>query len=132
MTLELSLLATPKAVPELRHHLRALDFEVRLCVTELLTNVIDHLGEGTPVTVRVTGTDLGHTRIEVTDPDPRALPTLLSATETAESGRGLTLVDAVAQRWGVTQRADSKTVWCELAGFAEPATRFAHGVLSAE
>ncbi|MGW2638681.1 ATP-binding protein [Streptomyces sp. NPDC001348] len=118
MTFELSLLATPKVVPELRHRLRALDFEARLCVTELLTNVIDHLGEGTPVTVRVTGTDLGHTRIEVTDPDPRVLPTLLSAIETAESGRGLTLVDALAQRWGVEQAADRKTVWCEL---AEPA-----------
>ncbi|MGW7261459.1 ATP-binding protein [Streptomyces sp. NPDC054834] len=115
MTLELSLLATPKAVPELRYHLRALDFEVRLCATELLTNVIDHLGEGTPVTVRVTGTDLGHTRIEVTDPDPRALPTLLAASETAESGRGLTLVDVLARRWGVEQGADRKTVWCELA-----------------
>ncbi|MDH6626873.1 anti-sigma regulatory factor (Ser/Thr protein kinase) [Streptomyces sp. LBL] len=115
MTFELSLLATSKAVPELRHHLRALDFEVRLCATELLTNVIDHLGEGTPVTVRVTGTDLGHTRIEVTDPDPRALPTLLSASETAESGRGLTLVDVLARRWGVEQGADRKTVWCELA-----------------
>lgn len=115
MTFELSLLATPKAVPELRQHLRALDFEARVCATELLTNVIDHLGEGTPVTVRVTGTDLGHTRIEVTDPDPRALPTLLSATETAESGRGLALVDALARCWGVEQRSDSKTVWCELA-----------------
>ena len=114
MTFELSMLATPKAVPELRHLLGALDYEVLLCVTELLTNVIDHLGEGTPVTVRVTGTDLGHTRIEVTDPDPRALPTLLSATETAESGRGLTLVDVLAQRWGVDQGADRKTVWCEL------------------
>lgn len=115
MTFELDLLATPKAVPELRHHLRTHDFEVRLCVTELLTNVIDHLGEGTPVTVRVTGTDLGHTRIEVTDPDPRALPILLSASEKAESGRGLTLVDVLAQRWGVDQGADRKTVWCELA-----------------
>jgi hypothetical protein len=114
MTYELSLLATPKAVPELRHHLRALDFEVRLCATELLTNVIDHLGEGTPVTIRVTSTQYGHTRIEVTDPDPRALPTLLSATETAESGRGLALVDAFAQRWGVDQAPDRKTVWCEL------------------
>ncbi|MFJ9905255.1 ATP-binding protein [Streptomyces sp. NPDC101152] len=115
MTFELSLLATPKAVPEVRHHLRALDFEVRLCVTELLTNVIDHVGEGTPVTVRVTGTNLGHTRIEVTDPDPRALPTLLSASETAESGRGLALVDALARRWGVDQGARHKTLWCELA-----------------
>ncbi|MFF4208159.1 ATP-binding protein [Streptomyces sp. NPDC001796] len=120
MTFELDLLATPKAVPELRHHLRALDFEVRLCVTELLTNVIDHLGEGTPVTVRVTGTPHGHTRVEVTDPDPRALPTLLSATGTAESGRGLALVDELSQRWGVDQGADRKTVWCEL---AEPEQR---------
>lgn len=114
MTFELNLLATPKAVPELRHHLRVHDFEVRLCATELLTNVIDHLGEGTPVTVCVTSTPHGHTRIEVTDPDPRALPVLLSATGTAESGRGLALVDALAQGWGVDQGADRKTVWCEL------------------
>ncbi|MGW2571098.1 ATP-binding protein [Streptomyces sp. NPDC001537] len=115
MTFELDLLATPKAVPELRHHLRAHDFEVRLCATELLTNVIDHLGEGTPVTIRVTGTPGGHTRIEVTDPDPRALPVLLSATGTAESGRGLALVDILARRWGVDQGRGRKTVWCELA-----------------
>lgn len=112
---ELDLLATPKAVPELRHHLSALDYEVRLCATELLTNVIDHLGEGTPVTVRVTGTPHGHTRIEVIDPDARTLPVLLSAPDTAESGRGLILIDALAQRWGVDQGADHKTVWCELA-----------------
>lgn len=88
--LELHLLATPKAAPELRHHLRGHGFDVRLCATELLTNVIDHLGEGTPVTVRVGGTAAGNrTRIEVTDPDPRALPVLMSATEVAESGRGV-------------------------------------------
>ncbi|MGV9555291.1 ATP-binding protein [Streptomyces sp. NPDC003522] len=115
MTFELALLATPKSVPELRHHLRALDFDVLLCATELLTNVIDHLGEGTPVTVRVTGTPHGHTRVEVTDPDARALPVLLSAAGTAESGRGLALIDALARRWGVDQGADHKTVWCELA-----------------
>ncbi|MEV5384938.1 ATP-binding protein [Streptomyces sp. NPDC052721] len=113
--LELHLLATPKAAPELRHHLRGHGFDVRLCATELLTNVIDHLGEGTPVTVRVAGTAVrGRTRIEVTDPDPRAWPVLLSATETAESGRGLALVDALAERWGVEQGPDRKTVWCEL------------------
>ncbi|WP_324784562.1 ATP-binding protein [Streptomyces sp. H51] len=115
MTFELSLLATPKAVPELRHHLRALDFEVRLCATELLTNVIDHIGEGTPVTVRVTGTpEHGGIRIEVTDPDPRALPVLLSVTASEESGRGMALLDALADQWGVEQGPDRKTVWCEL------------------
>ncbi|MFJ9866190.1 ATP-binding protein [Streptomyces sp. NPDC101165] len=115
MTFELNLLATPKAVPELRHHLRTHDFEVRLCATELLTNVIDHLGEGAPVTVRVTATPHGHTRVEVTDPDPRTLPVLVPPTDTAESGRGLALVGQLSQRWGVDQGADRKTVWCELA-----------------
>ncbi|MEU1459082.1 ATP-binding protein [Streptomyces sp. NPDC005727] len=114
MTFELDLLATPKAVPELRHRLRALDHEVRLCATELLTNVIDHLGEGTPVTVRVSSAPHGHTRVEVTDPDARTLPVLLAATGTAESGRGLALIDALARRWGVDQGPDHKTVWCEL------------------
>ena len=113
--LELRLLATPKAAPELRHQLRAHCFDVQLCVTELLTNVIDHVGDGTPVTVRITGTaGHGRIRVEVTDPDPRALPVLLSAAESAESGRGLALLDALADRWGVEQGPDRKTVWCEL------------------
>ncbi|MFD4527640.1 ATP-binding protein [Streptomyces sp. NPDC058470] len=116
MTFELRLLATVKSVPELRHHLRHHSYEVRLCTTELVTNVIDHLGEGTPVTIRVISTDHGHTRVEVTDPDPRALPVLLHATATDESGRGLALLDVLARGWGVEQGADRKTVWCELEG----------------
>ncbi|MFE3634383.1 ATP-binding protein [Streptomyces sp. NPDC059168] len=117
---ELDLLATPKTVPELRHRLRALDHEVRLCATELLTNVIDHLGAGTPVTVRVTSTAQGRTRVEVTDPDAHALPALKPVTDTAESGRGLALIDALARRWGVDQGPDHKTVWCELPARAAP------------
>ncbi|MEU3856082.1 ATP-binding protein [Streptomyces sp. NPDC028722] len=96
--LELRLLATPKAAPELRRHLREHGFGVRLCATELLTNVIDHLGEGTPVTVRVTGAAHSHTRVEVTDPGAHAMPAILSATGMAESGRGLALVAQLATR----------------------------------
>ncbi|MFD5537052.1 ATP-binding protein [Streptomyces sp. NPDC127079] len=119
--LEFRLLATPEAVPELRRSLHTHGFDVRLCATELLTNVIDHVGVGTPVTVRVTGgqTFRDHVRIEMTDPDPRALPVLLSATETEESGRGLALLTALADRWGVDQRPDGKTVWCELSNGAD-------------
>lgn len=116
MTFELSLLATPKSVPELRHHLRDHSYDVRLCVSEFLTNVIDHVGEGTPVTVRVIGTEPGRTRIEVTDPDSRVLPVLQHSAPTDESGRGLALIGAMARRWGVEQSEDRKTVWCELAG----------------
>ncbi|MFF4469412.1 ATP-binding protein [Streptomyces sp. NPDC001599] len=117
-TWELSLLATPEAVPEVRRllHRHDHDHDVRLCVTELLTNVIDHVGEGTPATVRVAVLPTGHTRVEVTDPDPRALPLLTGpAGVTDESGRGLTLLDALALRWGVERCGDRKTVWCELA-----------------
>lgn len=113
--LELHLRATPKAAPELRRHLHDHTFDVRLCATELLTNVIEHVGEGTPVTIRVIGGQAhGRTRIEVTDSDPRTRPALLPATEAEESGRGLALLDALTDRWGVEQGPDRKTVWCEI------------------
>jgi anti-sigma regulatory factor (Ser/Thr protein kinase) len=114
VSVELRLLATSEAVPEVRRQFRQHGYDVGLCVTELLTNVIDHVGEGTPVTVRVLGTPYGSTRVEVTDPDPRALPVLLRASPSDESGRGLALLDALALRWGVEQGAGCKTVWCEV------------------
>ncbi|MFK0258386.1 ATP-binding protein [Streptomyces sp. NPDC090445] len=112
------LLAVPKAVPELRlavrEHLGRPCPELQLCLTELLTNVITHLGEGTPVTLRISGR-AARLRVELTDPDPRAWPVPRHATGTDESGRGLALLDAVALRWGVVQGGDgTKTVWCEL------------------
>jgi anti-sigma regulatory factor (Ser/Thr protein kinase) len=116
VSLELRLLATSEAVPEVRRLLRHHGFDVQLCVTELLTNVVDHVGEGTPVTVRVVRTPYGPIRVEVTDPDPRALPVLLRASLADESGRGLAVLDALALRWGVEPGADHKTVWCEVAG----------------
>ncbi|MFI6682617.1 ATP-binding protein [Streptomyces sp. NPDC050485] len=86
----------------------------QLCVTELVTNVITHVGPQTPTTLAVSmnGPLL---RVEVIDPDTRALPTLLAAMIDDESGRGMALVEAVADRWGVILRADAKVTWCELA-----------------
>ncbi|WP_240361909.1 ATP-binding protein [Streptomyces sp. MBT27] len=86
----------------------------QLCVTELVTNVITHVGPDTPTTLAVSmnGSRL---RIAVIDPDARALPTLLSACADDESGRGMALVEATAQRWGVILREDGKVTWCELA-----------------
>ncbi|MFH8340854.1 ATP-binding protein [Streptomyces sp. AM6-12] len=119
---ELRIPATPKAVPELRHRLRGYDYDVRLCATELLTNVIEHVGDGTPVCVSVVRAGgPGRTRIEVTDPDPRGTPAVLSAAETAEGGRGLVLVSALAHRWGVERGPGGKTVWCEVVREREPA-----------
>lgn len=95
----------------MRDRLRDHGFDVRLCATELFTNVIDRVGQGTPVTVRVVGPVAwdGRTGMEVT-PAPRAA----AVPGTAEGGRGLALVVALSERWGVEQGPDHKTVWCEL------------------
>jgi anti-sigma regulatory factor (Ser/Thr protein kinase) len=114
--LTLRLLATPGAVPLARHavreHLGPGAPDAELCVSELLTNVLTHLGEGTPVTLRITGR-AARTRVELTDPDPRA-PVRRRAADGGESGRGLALLDALALRWGVRPEGTGKTVWCEL------------------
>ncbi|MEU6224859.1 ATP-binding protein [Streptomyces sp. NPDC047042] len=122
------LLAVAKVVPELRRAVREwlgevcepVGGDVELCVTELVGNVIRHVGEGTPVSVRVARVDGARIRVAVSDPDPRALPVLLSATAADESGRGLGLLGALAVRWGVEVEAVGKTVWCELAGPGVP------------
>lgn len=54
-------------------------------------------------------------RIEVTDTRDDQLPTPQLPTHESESGRGLLLVDALADRWGVTPGLPPrKTVWAEL------------------
>ncbi|MER5517611.1 ATP-binding protein [Streptomyces sp. NPDC002763] len=87
-----------------------------LIVAELANNAATHgrvPGRNFRLLLYVVGDTL---RIEVTDtrgdrlPHPQA-PTI----PTAEAGRGLLLVDALADRWGVTQdRPPRKTVWAEL------------------
>ncbi|MGW1490734.1 ATP-binding protein [Streptomyces sp. NPDC002402] len=120
---ELPFLAEPEEVAGLRRVIRlhlnhwglvgAVE-AAQLCVSELVANVITHVGAGTPTTLAVSmnGT---HLRLEVQDPDARALPTLLAALPDEEAGRGLSLVDKVADRWGVVLTASGKTTWVELA-----------------
>lgn len=76
--------------------------------------MIRHLGEGTPVTLRVTRAADGRTRVAVTDPEPYAWLVVRAAGPDDENGRGLLLLDAPAVRWGVEQGPEGKTVWCEL------------------
>ncbi|MER6956902.1 ATP-binding protein [Streptomyces sp. NPDC000618] len=88
--------------------------DAQLCVTELVSNVIAHVGTGTPTTLAVSMNG-AHLRIEIRDPDTRALPTLLQSGVDSECGRGMALVDAAAVRWGVELHGDRKVTWCELA-----------------
>ncbi|GGS16737.1 ATP-binding protein [Streptomyces griseoviridis] len=122
-------LATEKEVRVLRRGVRAqldrwglphLADDAQLCVSELVANVIGHVGPGTPTTLILLPDD-EFLRIEVHDPDPRALPTLMTADTESESGRGLALVTAVTDRWGVHLLAGSKVTWCELVNAPDPA-----------
>ncbi|MFJ9250491.1 ATP-binding protein [Streptomyces sp. NPDC101776] len=79
-----------------------------LVVTELVTNAFKHgLGD---VGVRAYLTDT-HLLIEVRD-GSHELPVLGEAALDDEHGRGLLLVDAVADDWGVS--SDGTTTWCSL------------------
>lgn len=120
---ELPFLAEPEEVAALRRimrlHLRLWGLSdvsdaAEICVSELVSNVIRHVGAGTPSTlvVEMNGTRL---RVALRDPETRALPTLLSAGPNDESGRGLAMLDSVSERWGVILGAESKLVWCDLA-----------------
>ncbi len=115
-------LAEPEEVAALRGLVRTrlsdwglqeLSDSAQLCVSELVSNVITHVGRGTPASLSLSlrGARL---RIELRDPDARALPTLVEASDEAESGRGMALVDALTERWGVELHDGSKVTWCEL------------------
>ncbi|MER5222503.1 ATP-binding protein [Streptomyces flaveus] len=119
---DLSFVAEPEKIAGLRRIMRlrlglwglheVID-AAQICVSELTSNVITHVGVGTPTTLAVSMSGT-HLRIEVHDPDTRALPTLIAANSDSETGRGMALVDAIADRWGVELLADRKVTWCEL------------------
>lgn len=77
---------------------------------ELVTNAVQHAR--TPFEVRIDA-DERLVRVEVQDADPRpARPKAAATSDT--SGRGLAMVDLVADRWGVDEHPAGKTVWAEL------------------
>jgi anti-sigma regulatory factor (Ser/Thr protein kinase) len=88
-----------------------------LLLTELVGNTARHAAPG-EITVRVllAGAVL---RVEVADSSSRQ-PRLPSSTPwEQESGRGLLLVEALADRWGSTPVQGGKAVWFELAAQSE-------------
>ncbi|MFC3351761.1 ATP-binding protein [Streptomyces echinoruber] len=82
-----------------------------LLVSELVGNAVRHTG------ARVFGLRMrrrrGWIRVEVRDPS-RGLPCLLPVQEMDAGGRGLFLVDKLADRWGVDLLPRGKTTWFEM------------------
>jgi anti-sigma regulatory factor (Ser/Thr protein kinase) len=88
-----------------------------LLVSELVTNAVLHAGSTVGLVVRRHG---GRPRVEVTDCAPAA-PEPRRHDDDATTGRGLEMVELLAEQWGVETGEESKTVWFEVAGDAAPA-----------
>ena len=114
--------AAPDAVPAARALLReVLDGSVlahrledgELALSELVTNAVLHGRDPLAVRLLLDGDVL---RAEVRDANPVS-PSFSMLDQTAVTGRGLLLISAVSDRWGVEPSSSGKVVWFErLAG----------------
>ena len=87
--------------------------DVRLLITELITNALRHSGitSGDQIGVKAELTD-GTVRIEVHDPG-RDGPVEVRKPGVRGGGYGLFLVERLTNQWGV-ERRNGTTVWAEL------------------
>ncbi|MFF7122588.1 SpoIIE family protein phosphatase [Streptomyces sp. NPDC008240] len=86
--------------------------EIELVAGELITNALMHTEGSAIVTLRVLEGSGRRLRVEVED-SSSALPRRRDAGVDGVSGRGLLLVDRLADVWGVEARGGGKCVWCE-------------------
>ncbi|MFG3101078.1 SpoIIE family protein phosphatase [Streptomyces sp. NPDC048182] len=111
----------PEALTEARHMIRAAvrtwgdeerGDEIELVADELITNALMHTEGSAIVTLRVLEGADRRLRVEVED-SSSALPRRREAGEAGVSGRGLFLVEALTDLWGVEARGGGKCVWSE-------------------
>ncbi|MGW7816809.1 SpoIIE family protein phosphatase [Streptomyces puniciscabiei] len=113
----------PDRIAEARRHVRELlhdwnsaeqvDSAV-LLVSEMVTNVLVHTDTDALLLAEVTGEPGARgLRVQVTDAGDD-LPHKRRPGELASSGRGLMLIELLADAWGVDPRGEGKSIWFEL------------------
>lgn len=94
-----------------RWHCDSVLDDVKLLVSELVTNAVIHAHSEVEVAVRLLSDAV---RIEVVDRGPTGTLTPSDPARDAESGRGLLLVESMASAWGVEPLDHGKSVWFEV------------------
>jgi anti-sigma regulatory factor (Ser/Thr protein kinase) len=82
-----------------------------ICISELVTNVVQHAGTPARVTMEMAGRLL----VTVEDTGTWSAPRTRLEDPSASQGRGLALVEAVSDAMGYARGVDGSTVWFEVA-----------------
>ncbi|GAB3194773.1 ATP-binding protein [Geodermatophilus arenarius] len=118
LTARVDLPPAPRSVPVARHvareTLRAWQApqdadDVALLVTELVADVVDHVGGGSVLSLELEYSD-GWLRIAVSD-GSGGRPVVGELRGDQPRGRGMQIVDAIADSWGVEDVDGGKRVW---------------------
>jgi anti-sigma regulatory factor (Ser/Thr protein kinase) len=127
LTARVDLPPSPRSVPAARHvvteALRAWRTpqdadDVALLVTELVANVVDHVGGDATLSLELEYSD-GWLRIAVTD-GSAVRPVVGELRGDQPRGRGMQIVDAIADHWGVEDVDGGKRVWFVLSPRQDP------------
>jgi anti-sigma regulatory factor (Ser/Thr protein kinase) len=115
------LLPAPPSIQAARHLvlelLRAWDApqdrdDAALLVTELVANVVDHVGGNDCLTLEV---EASGERLRIAVLDGSSIPPVVQELAAERPrGRGLLMVQQIAERWGSEERPGGKRVWFEL------------------
>jgi anti-sigma regulatory factor (Ser/Thr protein kinase) len=123
VSLELDLASSIDAAAEARRALDGVSDElsgprmrdVRLLVSELVTNAVRHAGidAGDPIRLMI-AVDGAAVRVEIRDGGSGFEPRAPEPDPTRASGWGLFLVDELADRWGVQPADPGTLIWFEI------------------
>ncbi|MFD3618179.1 SpoIIE family protein phosphatase [Streptomyces sp. NPDC058676] len=111
-----------RALPGTEHLTDLLAGDALVVVSELVTNAVVHAGTDVELDCRLEP-ETGALVVEVLDHHPSRAPRDAAepSYETPEYGRGLRLVAALSESWGITYRTGAKTVWARLPAQGESA-----------
>jgi anti-sigma regulatory factor (Ser/Thr protein kinase) len=86
--------------------------DAELLVTELVANVVDHVRGEVDLTLELS---LAGTRLRIAVVDGSSIrPVVQELSHERPRGRGMRLVEEIADRWGAEDHGDGKRVWFDM------------------